>query len=44
MEDKWTVDKLDGSNWVTWKFQFKPGQRLYVDGSNVLAEDVTAEQ
>ena len=49
MEDKWTIDKLDGSNWITWKFQLKhllPAKGLwkYVDGSAVLAEDATAEQ
>ena len=49
MEDKWTIDKLDGSNWITWKFQLKhlllaKGLWKYVDGSAVLAEDATAEQ
>lgn len=49
-EDKWTVDKLDGSqNWITWKFQLKhlllaKGLWKYVDGSAVLAESATAEQ
>jgi hypothetical protein len=23
LDDKWTIDKLDGSNWTTWKFQMK---------------------
>ena len=49
MEDKWTIDKLDGSNWITWKFQLKhlllaKGLWKYVDGSAVLADDATAEQ
>ena len=50
MEDKWTIDKLDGSqNWITWKFQLKhlllaKGLWKYVDGSAVLAEGATAEQ
>ena len=49
MEDKWTIDKLDGSNWITWKFQLKhlllaKGSWKYVDGSVVLADDATAEQ
>lgn len=49
MEDKWVVDKLDGSNWITWKFQLKhlllgKGLWKYVDGSAVLAEDATEEQ
>ena len=49
MEDKLAVDKLDGSNWITWKFQLKHFLRArglwkYVDGSAVLAEGATAEQ
>ena len=23
MEEKWSIEKLDGSNWNTWKFQMK---------------------
>ena len=23
MEEKWSVDKLDGGNWITWKFQMR---------------------
>ena len=23
MEEKWSIDKLDGTNWPTWKFQMK---------------------
>ena len=47
--DKWTIDKIDGSNWITWKFQLKhillaKGLWKYVDGSAVLAEDATVEQ
>ena len=49
MEDKLTIDKLDGSNWITWKFQLKHfllarGLWKYVDGSATLAEGATAEQ
>ena len=49
MEDKLTIDKLDGSNWITWKFQSKhfllaKGLWKYVDGSAALAEGATAEQ
>ena len=48
MEDKWAVDKLDGSNWITWKFQLRhllmaKGLWKYVNGSAVLAEDASAE-
>ena len=50
MEDKWTIDKLDGpQNWITWKFQLKhlllaKDLWKYVDGSAVLAGDATADQ
>ena len=38
MEEKWSVDKLDGGNWITWKFQMRhlllaKGLWKYVDGS-----------
>ena len=44
MEEKWSVDKLDGTNCMTWKFQvchllLAKGLWGYVDGSEVLAED-----
>ena len=44
MEEKWSVDKLDGTNCMTWKFQVRhlllaKGLWGYVDGSEVLAED-----
>ena len=43
MEEKWSVDKLDGTNWMTWKFQVRhlllaKGLWGYVDGTEVLAE------
>ena len=46
MEEKWSIDKLDSSNWITWKFQMRhllmaKGLWKYVDGSEVLAEDAT---
>ena len=46
MEEKWSIDKLDGSNWNTWKFQMKhllmaKGIWGLVDGSEVLALDAT---
>ncbi len=39
-EEKWTIEKLNGSNWVTWKFQMKLAKELWtvVDGSETLAE------
>ena len=48
MRYKWFVDRLDGSNWITWKFQMKHlllGKGLWkFDGSAVLAESATEEQ
>ena len=46
-EEKWSIDKLDDSNWSTWKFQMRHLLLVkelwkYVDGSEVLAEDATA--
>ena len=44
--EKWSIDKLDGSNWNTWKFQMKhllmaKGLWGFVDGSDVLASDAS---
>ena len=41
--EKWAIDKLGESNWVTWKFQMKhyllsKGLMKYVDGTERLAE------
>ena len=46
MKEKWSIDKLNGSNWDTWKFQMKhlllaKGLWGLVDGSEVLADDAT---
>ena len=48
MDDKWSIDKLDGSNWITWKFQMchllmVKGLWKYVDRSAVLAEGASAD-
>ena len=47
MEEKWSIEKLDGSNWNTWKFQMKhllmaKGLWSLVDGSEVLASKASA--
>ena len=47
MEEKWSIEKLDGSNWNTWKFQMKhllmaKGLWNLVDGSEVLASGASA--
>ena len=47
MEEKWSIEKVDGSNWNTWKFQMKHllmAKRLWnlVDGSEVLASGASA--
>ena len=46
-QDKWAIDKLDGTNWSTWKFQVRhlllaKGLWKYVDGSTELAQDADA--
>ena len=46
---KWSIDKLDSSNWMTWKFQMKhlllsKGLWGIVDGSERLAEDALVQQ
>ena len=48
MEEKWSVEKLDGSNWITWKFQVRhlmmaKGLWTFVDESAVLAGDASEE-
>ena len=47
--DKWSIDKLDSSNWMTWKFQIKHlllAKDLWglVDGTEVLQDDASAQQ
>ena len=47
MDEKWSIDKLDNFNWITWKFQMRhlllaKGLWKYVDGSEELAEDADA--
>ena len=42
VEEKWSIDKLDGANWSTWKFQMRhlllaKGLWEYVDGSAAAA-------
>ena len=47
--DKWSIDKLDSLNWMTWKFQIKHlllAKDLwgFVDGTEVLRDDASAQQ
>ena len=47
--DKWSIDKLDSSNWITWKFQIKHlllAKDLWgiVDGTETLQENASAQQ
>ena len=47
--EKWSIDKLDSSNWMTWKFQIKHlllAKDLWglVDGTEVLQDDASAQQ
>ena len=48
VDEKWTTDKLDSSNWTTWKFQMHhlllaKGLWGLVDGTEVLAESANAQ-
>ena len=48
VDEKWTIDKLDSSNWTTWKFQMRhlllaKGLWGLVDGTEVLAKNVSAQ-
>jgi len=47
--DRWSIDKLDSSNWMTWKFQIKHlllvrGLWGLVEGTEVLQDEATAQQ
>ena len=47
--DKWMIDKLDSSNWMTWKFQIKHmllAKELwgFIDRAEVLQEKASAQQ
>ena len=47
--DKWSIGKLDLSNWMTWKFHIKhlllaKGFVGIVDGTEVLEETPTVQQ
>ena len=47
--DKWSIDKLDSSNWTTWKFQMKhlllaKGLWGLIDGLEVLEESPMVQQ
>ena len=47
--DKWSIDKLDSSNWMTWKFEIKhlllaKGLWGIVEGMEVLGESPTVQQ
>ena len=46
-DEKWTIEKLDSKNWITWKFQMKhlllaKGLWSFVDGTEVLADGADA--
>ena len=47
--DRWSIDKLDASNWMTWKFQIKHlllarGLWGLVEGTEVLQGEANAQQ
>ena len=48
-DEKWSIDRLDSQNWMTWKFQMRHlllAKDLwgFVDGTETLEEDATAQQ
>ena len=48
VDTKWVIDKLDSSNWTTWKFQmrhllFTKGFWRLINGMEVLAESASAQ-
>ena len=48
IDEKWSIEKLDSSNWTTWKFQMRhlllaKGLWGHVDGTEVLAENANAQ-
>ena len=48
VDEKWSIDKLDSSNWTTWKFQMRhlllaKGLWGLVDGTEELAENVNGQ-
>lgn len=48
LEEKWTIEKLDGSNWTTWKFQMKhlllaKGLWGVTEGTETVPDEANAE-
>ena len=49
VHEKWTIDKLNGGNWSTWKFQMRhflllvKGLWGYVDGTEQLPGNANAQ-
>lgn len=48
-DEKWSIDRLDGTNWMTWKFQMRHlllAKELwgFVDGSEVEREGMTVQE
>ena len=48
VDEKWSIDKLDGSNWTTWKFQMRHLLLVkdlwgLVDGTEILAEGASVQ-
>lgn len=48
MEEKWSIAKLDSSNWTTWKFQMQHlllAKELFghIDGSTTLSAEATTD-
>ena len=45
VDEKWSIDKLDSSNWTTWKFHLLLAKGLWglVDSTEELAENVNGQ-
>ena len=48
-DEKWSIDRLDGKNWMTWKFQMRHlllAKELwgFVDGTETLGDGATLQQ
>ena len=47
--DKWSIDKLHSSNWITWKFQIKHLLLVkdlwgFIDGTEVLQDEALTQR
>ena len=47
-DEKWSIDRLDGTNWMTWKFQMRhllaKDLWSFVEGMETILEDDATPQ